>query len=145
MTKTKHKSKQTTNKQQQQQKNRKHMTYLEIPAPSADCPENDATPAKGKHSAIVFARCVCEEYGSTGDCSFMRNSFIEMVSQRANSVCVSLRFIMLRHAELRPNKLYVFEPIDRRSGFRHSKTKGWPRCPGKRRYDRTMTAIIVYQ
>ena len=64
--------------------------HLEIPAPSADCPENDATPAKGKHSAIVFARCVCEEYGSTGNCLFklMRDSLIEMVSQRANSVCV---------------------------------------------------------
>ena len=35
---------------------------------SSVCKENDATPAKGKHSAIVFARCVCEEYGSTGNC-----------------------------------------------------------------------------
>ena len=42
--------------------------HLEIPAPFAGCPENDATPAKGKHSALVFARCVCEEYGSTGNC-----------------------------------------------------------------------------
>ena len=79
---------------------------------SADCPENDAMPAKGKHSAIVFARCVCEEYGSTGNCLFLRDSLIEMVSQRANSVCVSRRFIMLCHADLRPNKLYVFKPID---------------------------------
>ena len=99
------------------------MTYLEIPAPSADCPENDATPAKGKHSAIVFACCACEEYGSTGNCFFMRDSLIEMVSQRANSVCVSRRFIMLRHTDLRPNKLYVFEPIDHRSDFRCSKKK----------------------
>ena len=79
--------------------------------------------AKGKHSAIVFARCVCEEYGSTGKCLFMRDSLIEMVSQCANSVCVSRRFIMLCHADLRPNKLYVFEPINRRSGFRRSKKK----------------------
>ena len=77
--------------------------HLEIPAPSADCPENDATPAKGKHSALVFARCVCEEYGSTGNCLFMRDSLIEMVSQCANSVCVSL-FIMLCHADLHPNR-----------------------------------------
>ena len=124
--------------------------HLEIPAPSTDYPENEATPAKGKHSAIVFACCVCEEYGSTGNCLFMRDSLIEMVSQRANSVCVSRRFIMLCHADLRPNKLYVFEPIDRRSGFRRSKKKlkkkkGWPRCPGKRRYDRTMTTFIAYQ
>ena len=40
----------------------------------------------------------------------MRDSLIEMVSQRANSVCVSRRFIMLCHADLRPNKFYVFEP-----------------------------------
>ena len=79
--------------------------------------ENGATSAKGKHSAIVFARCVCEEYRSTGNCLFMRDSLIEMVSQRANSMCVSRRFIMLCHADLRPNKLYVFEPIDRRSSF----------------------------
>ena len=97
--------------------------HLENPALSADCPENDATPAKGKHSAIVFARCVCEEYRSTGNCLFMRYWLIEMVSQRANSVCVSRRFIMLCHADLRLNKLYVFEPIDRRSGFRRSKKK----------------------
>ena len=53
----------------------------------------------------------------------MRDSLIEMVSQRANSVCVSHRFIMLCHADLHPKKLYVFEPIDRPSGFRHSKKK----------------------
>ena len=81
------------------------MTHLEIPAPSTDCPENDSTPAKGKHSAIVFACCLCEEYGSTGNCLFMSDSLIEMVSQRANSVYVSRRFIMLCHADLRPNKL----------------------------------------
>ena len=123
MTKTKqHKSKQLTNKQTNR-KNRKHITYLEIPAPSANCPENDATPAKGKHSAIVFARCVCEEYGSTGNCLFMRDSLIEMFSQRANSVCVSRHFMMPIHADLRPNKLYVFEPIDHRSSFRRSRKK----------------------
>ena len=61
--------------------------HLEIPAPSADCPENDAIPAEGKHSAIVFARCGCEEYGSTGNCLFMRDSLIEMVSQ-VQIVCV---------------------------------------------------------
>ena len=72
---------------------------------SSDCPESDATTAKGKHSAMVFACCVCEDYGSTGNCLFIRDSLIEMVSQRANSVCVSCRFIMLRHADLRPNKL----------------------------------------
>ena len=39
-------------------------------------------------------------------------------------VCVHRAvFIMLCHADLRPNKLYVFEPIDRRSGFRRSKKK----------------------
>ena len=80
------------------------LRHLEIPAPSADCPENHATLAKGKHSAIVFARC--EEYGSTGNCLFMRDSLIEMVSQRVNSVCVSRRFIMLCHTDMRPNKLY---------------------------------------
>ena len=37
----------------------------------------------------------------------MRDSLIEMVSQRANSVCVSRRFIMLCHADLRPNKLII--------------------------------------
>ena len=97
--------------------------HLEIPALSADCPENDATLAKGKHSAIVFAHCVCEEYGSTGNCLFMRDSLIEMVSQRANSVCVSRRFIMLYHADLRPNKLYVFKRIDRWSGSAALKKK----------------------
>ena len=97
--------------------------HLEIPTQSAYCPENDTTPAKGKHSAIAFARCVCEECGSTGNCLFMRDSLIEMVSQHANSVYVSRRFIILCHVDLRPNKLYVFEPIDRRSGFRRSKKK----------------------
>ena len=53
----------------------------------------------------------------------MRDSLIEMVSQRANSVCISRRFIMLCHADLRLNKLYVFEPIDRRSGFCRSTKK----------------------
>ena len=42
--------------------------HLKITAPSAGCPENDAMPAKGKHSALVFACCVCEEYRSTGNC-----------------------------------------------------------------------------
>ena len=55
--------------------------------------------------------------------NFMRDSLIKMVSQRANSVCVSRRFIMLCHADLHLNKLYVFEPMDRRSGFRRSKKK----------------------
>ena len=53
----------------------------------------------------------------------MHDSLIEMVSQRANSVCVSRHFIMLCHADLRPNILYVFEPVDRRSGFCRSEKK----------------------
>ena len=54
----------------------------------------------------------------------MRDQLIEMVNVQIVCVCVALRrFIMLCHADLRSKKLYVFEPIDRRSGFRRTKKK----------------------
>ena len=119
MTKTKqHKSKQTTNKQ-----TNKNKEAYNISRNSRTVRRLSRKRRKGKALCNSIRTLRLRRVRKHGELLIMRDSLIEMVSQRANSVCVSRHFIMLCHADLRPNKLYVFEPIDRRSGFRRSKKK----------------------